>query len=221
MKKYKFFSFIMFFVIILTACTPEQNTPAINMTEIQNTAIVVVQTKIALTQAALPTTTQEATPTITLSTPSPYPTQTPYTLRITPDANQVERWQEYQTELAKNILPRELPEYILCEWVILGHSSQNLFIEAICLGNGRAIRPAVIHLELDGSIKSIETVRYGSTRDANIQRLFPPEIQEMFYDGSLKVIREQLSAHLDWRTVRLEEPPLIVLSAIPTATSIP
>ena len=86
---------IILLALVLAACAPAQTTPAINLTEVQNTAIAAAWTDVALTQTATPTATPEAMPSIVLPAPSPLPTKTPYTFSITPDAIQVERWQEY------------------------------------------------------------------------------------------------------------------------------
>ena len=70
-------------------------------------------------------------------TPSPLPTQ-PTVPVITPDPIQVERWKEYQTELAKLVLAQhssnEFPFYetALCEWDILGRSDQEVYVWAMC-----------------------------------------------------------------------------------------
>ncbi len=105
----------------LAACAPAQPT----MTDVQNTAIAIVQTSIALTQTALPTSTPPPptlTPTLTptaFSTPSLVPT---LALPIfTPDAIQLERWREYQDELAKTHLAEAYGTTYgaLCEWDIL------------------------------------------------------------------------------------------------------
>ena len=93
MKKLLFITFLLFLVSILAACAPAQTEPAISMTDVQNTVTAIIQTQIVLAQTSLPTATQEATPTkIVRPTPSLYPTQTPYTVIITPDATHVERW---------------------------------------------------------------------------------------------------------------------------------
>ena len=78
---------IIFLAVLLATCTPSQSIPV----DAQNTAMVAVQTYIALTQTALPTPTviPTATPEATL-----LPTLPPPPI-FTPDAVQVERWQEY------------------------------------------------------------------------------------------------------------------------------
>jgi hypothetical protein len=180
-------------------------------------------TAVALTQTAMPTTTlppSTFTPTmLPTSTPPATPTPAQPTIPIlTPDAIQVERWQEYQIALAKSLLHKDSPEYVLCEWVILGQSGQEVYVAAVCLGSGRATAPAVIYLGTDNSIQNVEAVEYGSTRTFNIQRLFPSNVQEILYSESMHVIYERFVEHLDWRFSHREELPLVVLSAMPTST---
>ncbi|MDL1941721.1 hypothetical protein FBQ99_05180 [Chloroflexi bacterium CFX2] len=126
---------IIFLVILLAACTPSQAIPV----DAQNTAMVAVQTYIALTKTALPTLTviPTATPEATLIPTLPQPPI------FTPDAVQVERWQEYQKELIKALLiqvPSALHDLALCEWDILGRFEQKLYVWALCSipgGEGR------------------------------------------------------------------------------------
>ncbi len=202
--------FAALLVVILTACALAPPT-----TDIQGTALAIVPTGVALTQTAMPTSTPPP-PSITLINPTPTLARL-FTPIVTPDTIQVERWKEYQTALAMSLLSEFPPEFILCEWVILGQSNQEVYVVAVCGSSGaRSSRPAVIYLKTDGSIQNVESVAYGSTRRLNIQRLFPPDIQEIIYSGSTHMISEQLREHLDWRLSNREEPPLIVLSAIPT-----
>jgi len=89
-----------------------------------------VATPVSTETPVLPTltSTAEVIPTVI---PSPMPTQ-PILAVITPDAMQVERWKQYQAELAKMILcdsGHDCPyyEFALCEWDILGRSSQEVY----------------------------------------------------------------------------------------------
>src|SRR5215207_83058 len=129
---------------------------------------------------------------------------------ITPDAIQVERWREYQIALAKNV-PFDLPpEEVLCEWEILGRSGSDVYVWAVCKGKLTIVSlPAVIHLEIDGAIQSVERAKNWS-RD--IPRLFPPDVIEKFahyHAGRAGEMQE----HIDWRRTHPEEPPLIILSS--------
>ncbi len=209
---------IALLIVLLTACTPTADIPV----DAQNTAMSIVQTDIARTQMALPTPTviSTATPKATL-----IPTLPPPPI-ITPDAFQVERWREYETALAKSILP--MFEYmVLCEWDILGRSELEVYVWAICRNPaGDDSRPAVIHLEIDGSILEVKIPKRGTP--SNVNELFPKEIREKFslyalgatFDGR----RKEMYQHLLYRETHPETPPLVVLSSytpLPTATPTP
>ena len=147
--------------------------------------------------------------------PSPLPTQ-PIIPMITPDAIQVERWKEYEDALARTILSFLPPEEVLCEWEILGRSEREVYVWATCdalRGGHGAASSAVIHLNADGTVQSVEKPGSGSKRISNILKMFPPEIQEIILNNLMSY--SHLSDHLDWRQEHSEEPPLIVLSATP------
>ena len=160
---------------------------------------------------------------------APSPLSTEQTIPVLkPDAIQVERWKEYQTELAKLVLAQhssqEIPfdETALCEWDILGRFNQQVYVWAMCStsDSGNA-KPAVIYLELDGSIQKVEVPFHGSAWEATIQKLFPEDVQEKidayFYSLSSHSGRaEELRMHLLDRRTQQETPPLIILSEIPT-----
>ncbi len=157
------------------------------------------------------------------------PTQPPIPI-ITPDAIQVERWKEYQTELAKLVLAQhssqEIPfnEAALCEWDILGRSNQEVYVWAMCSAPGSgSTKPAVIHLELDGSIQKVQVPFHGSGWESAIQKLFPADVREKidlyFNLSSLNSGRvEELRMHLGYRRTHPEVPPLTILSAMSTPT---
>ncbi|MBI5825973.1 MAG: hypothetical protein HZB18_18250 [Chloroflexi bacterium] len=176
------------------------------------------------TETAIPTATFTPIPPTTMPTleftPVPatvMPTQTSIPI-ITPDPIQVERWREYQTALAKNVLADLPAEEVLCEWEILDRSGSDVYVWAVCNGkDGGGSVPAIIHLEIDGAIQSVERAKNWS-RD--IPRLFPPDVREKFahYQGGRA---RELQDHIEWRRTHPEEPPLIVLSAMPTATPTP
>jgi hypothetical protein len=170
------------------------------------------------------------------------PTQPPPPI-FTPNAIQVERWQEYQTELAKVVLSSN-PELgndpaiykdALCEWDILGQSGKEVYVYAVCIiakGNGDMRRPAIIYLEPDGSIRQ---VKLPEPKGANSEMFdydpFPITVQEKFCyyfdpfpsdlprcpNGSMYSSQrpDLLYTHLKYRQTHPEEPPLIVISATP------
>jgi len=212
----------IFFLVVFgfTACTSPQPV------DIQGTAVALAKTGVALTQTVQPTATlpPTVTPTATVAypMPSPYPTQKPLPI-FTPDAIQVERWKEYQRELAKIVLSGygSVSKYALCEWDILGRATQEVYVWAQCSEprGGYAERPAMIYLEAYGSIKNVRVAGFkGAFFDLSF---FPTDIQEKIplyyspgypYQGRPEVLR----LHLLYREAHPEEPPLIILSATPT-----
>jgi hypothetical protein len=210
---------IAFLVITLAACAQT------NTTDIQNTAVAIVQTGIALTQTtmttATPTNTPTALPTAT-TTPTLIPTM-PSPPILTPDAIQVEKWKEIEKELAKGILPMFPIETVLCEWDILGRSEQKVYVYAICASLAGSDRfPVVMHFRADGSIQNVEIPRRASEWSSDINRMFPLEIQEKFSFYSAFSIRyTEILNHLRYRLYHPEEPPLVVLSAASTSTPMP
>jgi len=212
-------------IALLTACAPAQA----NTANVQNTAIAIAWTGTAFTQKALPTATPLPptffTPTaiIAVILPTPYPTQPPFIPFMTPDAIQVARWKEYQIALAKSILSFFPPEEVICEWDILGQSSQEVYVWADCAvpGKGDDGLPAVIHLNADNSVQNAEVPRRGSGWNADVQRMFPADVREKFGLGFVNYIfhrtrKEEMLEHLIYRATHPEVPPLIVLSATPT-----
>jgi hypothetical protein len=151
------------------------------------------------------------------STPAATPTPAPPTIPIlTPDAIQLERWKEYQTELAKSVLPYDPSPIVLCEWAILGQSNQEVYLWAVCEGGmARDRAPVVVYLNTDGTIQNAKAVEYGSMRKAQIQQLFPPDIQEKIYSELTSTLDELLTRHLSQRSGYPESLPLIVLGATP------
>ena len=206
---------LILLTLALTACA------STHPVDIQGTAVALAKTGVALTQTAQPTATlpPTVTPTATVAypTPSPYPTQKPLPI-FTPDAIQVERWKEYQTELAKSLLSFLPAEAVLCEWDILGQFDRGIYAWAVCEGTGGGTSapkisvPVVIYLEADGTVQNVEHPKHWIV---DIQRMFPAEIQEKFDYYNFGRANE-LSQHIDWRRTHPEEPPLVILSATPT-----
>lgn len=225
-------SFYVAILVLLAACAPAQP----NIPEIQTQAVAMAKTSIALTQTALPT----IAPTLTFvyPTPSPFSTEPPLLL-LTPDAIQVERWKEYQRELAKVVISSN-PESgndpaiykdALCEWDILGQSDDEIYVYAVCASfnyHAGMRSPAIIYINPDGSIRKVTVPGYkGMNYDLDP---FPINVQEKlcFYNFNQcnESIRSHLRldalyAHLEYRKYHPEEPPLVVLSALPTATPTP
>jgi hypothetical protein len=191
-----------------------------------------VPTPMATLIPASPTFTQTATipvPTVIFATitPSPLPPQ-PLIPRITPDTVQVERWQDYENALAKTILSFVPPEHVLCEWDILGRSDsgRDVYVWALCAAVGpsgvssAASVPALIHIERNGAVHSIEIPGDGTAYATDTVRMFPAEVRDKFdlYNSGRA---GELEKHLEWRRTHLGEPPLIVFSATPASNPTP
>ncbi len=204
-------------IFILAACVPAQPT-----TDVQRTAIAIVQTDIALTQTALPTTTATLTPTALFVLPTPSPTSTPWQYIFpTPNAIQVKKWKEYQTELANVLLPSLPPEKVLCEWEIIGQNENAIYIWAACdaIKRGSMVsRPALVNLNPDGTIQSVEV----SDINSGGNEMFPEDIQVILnhYPYEEKI---QLLIHLDYRQTYPQAPipPLNIRAVDPTPSPIP
>jgi hypothetical protein len=185
-----------------------------------------VPTPTATLIPASPTLTQTATIPISTSipatiTPSPLPPR-PIIPMITPDPVQVERWKEYENALAKTILSFVSPEHVLCEWDILGRSEsgREIYVWALCAAVGAsgvssaASLPALIHVERNGAIHSVEIPGDGTAYARDIVRMFPAEVRDKFdlYNSGRA---GEFEEHLEWRRTHPDEPPLIILSATP------
>jgi hypothetical protein len=131
--------------------------------------------------------------------------------------------------LRKYIFP--FYESALCEWDILGRSNQEVYVWAVCSGpSADGNRPAVIYLEHNGAIKEVAVVQVRSSPNgysSNEGELFPPDVQkiiESYYIKQYPFLSDwalELIKHLNYRKTHTEEPPLVVLSAIPMATPTP
>jgi hypothetical protein len=208
---------IILLATILVACTP-----AVTLvpTETSPPKTLSPTAEVIATVTPSPTLTPTAK-VITTVTPSPIPAR-PTFAAITPDAVQVGGWKEYQSALAKGLMSSLPPEEVLCEWEILGQSTQTIYVWAVCQGPLPGARldfttlsvPVVIHLEKDETIQSIEFPSAYTYSTGGISKMFPPDVREKFsyYDfGRAK----KLSEHIEWRREHPEEPPLIILSATP------
>lgn len=200
--------FLVILLVFLVACSNEA------------TALP-VETPIQTVVSPTPVPTSTLIP-VTI-TPSPLPTQ-PTIPIITPDPIQIERWKEYEDALAKVLFPSSfIPSEFLCEWEILGRSDKKVYVWTVCMsifpvGSAglpyHGSIPAVIHIEADGSLQSVEIPRGGTNYASDIRRMFPPYAQERYFEGLIHF--QELTDHLNWRREHPEEPPLIVLNANPT-----
>ncbi len=139
---------------------------------------------------------------------------------VTPDLIQISHWKEYESALANKLLPALPREKVLCEWQPFSQTAQELFVWTMCTETTPLAEisiyffrtvdiPAVIHLNADGSVQSIEIPEFGPNYYSDLNRLFPLAARNGLPDVKL------MEEHLDWRRTHPEEPPLIVLSATP------
>jgi hypothetical protein len=165
------------------------------------------------------------TPFQLLITPSPLPTE-PIIPLLTPDANQVERWNEYEEALAKAFFKSYFqPEEAVCEWVILGQADRVVYVWADCTGiysagPSAASIPAAIHIATDGSIESVEIPGDGTAYGPSVRRIFPPNVQEKIFSNQ-EIFSQAQVDRLRWRRAHPNEPPLIVLPFLPAQPTQP
>ena len=191
----------------------------------KQTVAVPIETPVPT--VALPTLIPTSTLVPITITPSPMPTQ-PVVPLITPNPVEVARWQEYEDALAKAFFGSYFqPEEVVCEWEILGRSEQEVYVYAYCAGiysasPSQASIPAVIHIRTDGSVINAEIPGAGSSYGPDIRRMFPPEAQERIfiqpneYIGSDAYWRAiERSDRLRWRRGHPDDPPWIILKALP------
>jgi len=156
-------------------------------------------------------------------TPSPMPTE-PIIPIIAPDPVQVERWNEYEDALAIAFFKSYYqPEEVVCEWVILGQTDQEVYVWAHCAsiysaGPSQGSIPTVIRIGANGSVQNAEIPGSGTAYGPSIRRLFPPDLQEIIFDHSVLFSQEQMD-RLRWRRGHPDEPPWIVFSVIPTQST--
>jgi hypothetical protein len=131
---------------------------------------------------------------------------------------------EYESALAVTLLGFALETGpVLCEWELLGRNRLEVYVYAVCIATvplsedsrnlSGADVPAVIHLDEDGSIKSVELPGGGTAYARDIRRMFPIDAQHMIFNDQIDTKR--LSENLRWRLDHQEVPPLFVLEATP------
>ncbi|MBL8097909.1 MAG: hypothetical protein JNK81_01945 [Anaerolineales bacterium] len=146
-------------------------------------------------------------------------------LFIPSEPEQLEKWKEYETALAEKLMPQYPRNTVLCEWELTEKTEQKLNVWAICMTTLKsedagsyyfpvASMPAVINIDSDNIVQSIDIPKYGNQYISDFWKLFP--------NGAWKDLpsANAMEKHLHWRRVHPNEPPLIVLNAttIPTAT---
>jgi hypothetical protein len=169
--------------------------------------------------------TSTSPPATAIPTPSPAGPVFPV---ITPDAMQIERWNEYEEALAKAFFKSYFqPEEVVCEWEILGQAEREVYVWAYCsgiysAGASAGSIPAVIHLGADGSVQSAEIPGSGTAYGLDIQRMFPPDLHQRIFDHLVSL--EAMNDRSRWRRGHPDEPPLVILNSLtaqPTQPVIP
>lgn len=134
----------------------------------------------------------------------------------TPTAASTPHWAEYDLALAREFLPQGVTG--VCEWEVLGRTTQDIFVWTICQGNSSnsgstgMSAPAVIHLAADGKIQSVVVPRDGTLYSQDVTALFPAELHERIFNHTLSPVMAQ---HLQTRIAHPETPPLIALTGTP------
>ena len=130
---------VILFLLLLVACNTG-NTQTSEPPQAAQPTDEAMMTRMSATSTVIPTAsiptdiptianTLASTATPFLSTPSPWPT-VPFI--ITPNADQLTRWREYEKALAEKFISHHIPEDVLCEWVLLGQSAQEVYVWANC-----------------------------------------------------------------------------------------
>jgi hypothetical protein len=151
--------------------------------------------------------------------PTPLPTEPVFPV-IRADPFQVEKWNEYEDALAKAFFKSYFqPEEVVCEWEILGQTDQEIYVWAYCsgiysAGPSAGSIPAVIHIGTDGSVQSAEIPGSGTAYGADIQRMFPSDLQERIFNHLISF--QGMDDRMRWRRGHPEEPPLIILNSLST-----
>jgi len=145
---------------------------------------------------------------------------------ISSDPAQLERWKEYQTALAEKLMPQYPRDKVLCEWELTEKYEQRINVYAVCMttvtsaevGNYYfpvASVPAVINLDADGAVQSVEVPEYGESYLSDFWKLFPNGAWNDLPNVSA------MEKHLHWRRINRTEPPLVVLNAVAILTVTP
>lgn len=178
------------------------------------------------TPTSLPTATPTQTTTLTMTPihlPAPTATITP-TPSLTPVTTLAPRWVQYEDALSKVLLgiayPPESAGIGLCEWAILGHSDQEVYVWAECQVASTALGtagscPAVIRLLPDGKIGNVVIPRDGADYGPDIRKLFPLDVQERINHLASYFDPPAAMEHIDLRRADRTIPPMIVAAGTP------
>ena len=157
--------------------------------------------------AARPATSTPATSPTLLTSPSPSPAQTGKP-----------RWQAYQQALASAFLTGSQGRIAgLCEWEMLGKRKDQVYLWAMCQAADQpqgqaASAPAVVNLNDQGAITSVELPRDREHYAPDVRDMFPDNIQEAIFAHDVPT--EVMWEHIQERQ-KQPEPPLIAISKTP------
>ena len=137
---------------------------------------------------------------------------------IPSDPVQLEKWKEYETALAGKLLPQYPRDTVSCEWELTEKIEQKINVWAVCMTTvtsadvgsyyfPAASVPAVINLDSNGAVQSVETPEYGDHYLSDFGRLFP-NVASVDFPNVFA-----MENHLYWRRTHPTEPPLVVLNA--------
>jgi len=145
---------------------------------------------------------------------------------IPSDFAQLEQWEEYETALAEKLMSQYPRDTVLCEWELTRKLEQKINVWAVCMttvtsaevGNYYfpvASVPAVINLDSNGVVQSVEIPEYGDYYLSDLGKLFPSGAWTDLPNVSA------MEKHLHWRRINRTEPPLVVLNATAILTATP
>ena len=124
------------------------------------------------------------------------------------------RWVEYERALARTFFhfPTGITGHGICEWEVLGHSGQEVYVYAMCINlnntyGSRMRSPAVIYLGSNGEIESIKIPQPGNQHSEDVLKMFPAEVQKRLANPDYGA---DWSDHLVVRRNKVIQPLIIV-----------
>ncbi len=201
----------MIAMVVGVSCNPSAS-PAVTT--------AAVTSPVTPTSTFTPPATSVSIPTVTVT-----PTEQPTPTRLQ-DQKSTPHWAEYEESLAESMLAGACPAGAesgcdaLCEWVILGHREQEVYVWALCQvaysdTGPAASGPAVIRLSPGGKIEAVLIPRDGVYYGPDIRKLFPAEVQRKIRNISAYFDSQAAMAHIALRRKNRAIPPMIVEKGTP------
>ena len=100
----------------------------------------------------------------------------------------------------------------LCEWQVLGQTSQDLYVWAVCqsVTNDSAVSaPAVVHLGTNGHVERVDMPRDGSLYAQDVRGLFPEDL-------GARIFAHDIDANAMWARVAARRAGLPTVTVTPT-----